>query len=216
MHSGRIGGVALIVGALGAVGTMVIHPVGGHLGESPDALRAAADMTRLAHGIALVSMPLMLFGYADFARRLGLARASALGGLVFQAFAVMAVLSAALMSGPVMGELLERAADPGRYGAAAVESQMRYTFVLNQAYAAVYTLASAAAVGAWSMGLWAVGRLRGLAMLGAVVAVGQPALLAFAGDDALSVHGFMIIVAAQAAWAIGIGLALWRDWAADA
>ena len=216
MHSGRISGAALIGGALGGVGTMVIHPVGGHFGASPEALQAAADMTRLAHGIALASMPLMLFGYADFSRRLGLRRASALAGLSFQAFATMAVLSAALMSGPVMGALLDNAADPGRHASADLQGQMHYTHMLNQAYAAVYTLASAAAIGAWSLGLWAATRLRALAILGLVVAAGQATLFAFAGDDALSVHGFLLIIVAQAAWAVGLGLALWRDWTAEA
>jgi hypothetical protein len=189
--------------------------VGGHLGASASDLQAAAEMTRLAHGIALVSMPLMLIGYVDFARRLGFSRASAQAGLTFQAFAAMAVLSAALMSGLVMGELLDNAAKPGRHGTAHLEGQMHYTHVLNQAYAAVYTLASAAAIGAWSLGLWAAGKLRGLAILGLIVALGQTALFAFAGDDALSVHGFMAIIIAQAAWAVGIGLALWRDWSAE-
>lgn len=215
MHSGRICGVALIAGALGGVGTMVIHPVGVHFGASASDLQAAADLTRLAHGIALVSMPMMLFGYADFARRLGFQRASAMAGLTFQTFAVMAVMSAAVMSGLVSGELIDNAANPGRHGTAHLEGQIHYTHVLNQAYAAVYTLASAAAIGAWALGLWAAGKLRGLAILGVVVALGQAGLFAFAGDDALSVHGFMLIIIAQAAWAIGIGLALWRDWTAE-
>lgn len=216
MHSGRISGAALIAGALGGVATIAIHPSGVNLGASPQDLQAAADMTRMAHGMALVSMPLMLFGFADFARRLGFQRASATAGLVFQGFAIMAVLSAGLMSGLVMGELIESAARPGHHGTSALEGQMHYTHVLNQAYAAVYTLASAAAMAAWSLGLWAAGRMRGLAVLGAVVAIGQVLLMAFAGDDALSVHGFMLIIAAQAAWAIGVGLALWRDWTASA
>lgn len=215
MHSGKITGAALIVGALGGVGTMVIHPMGYHLDASPGALRAAADMTRLAHGIALASMPLMLFGYADFSRRLGFSRASAMAGLAFQGFAVMAVMSAALMSGLVTGELLDNAARYGQAEAAVIRSQLHYTHVLNQAYAAVYTLSSAAAIGAWSLGLWAAGKLRGLAILGVVVALGQALLFAFAGDDALSVHGFLAIILAQAIWAIGIGVALWRDWSAD-
>ena len=216
MHSGKISGAALIIGALGGVGTMIIHPVGGHLGGSASELQAAADMTRLAHAIALASMPLMLFGYADFSCRLGFARASATAGLVFQAFAVMAVLSAALMSGLVMGQLLESAASPGRLGTAHLEGQMHYTFVLNQAYSAVYTLASAAAMAVWSLGLWSSRKLRGLAILGLAVAAGQALFMAFGGNDALSVHGFMLIIIAQAAWAIGIGLALIRDWTADA
>lgn len=216
MHSGRISGAALIAGALGGVATMVVHPTGVHLGRTPTELTAAADLTRMAHGLALVAMPLMLFGYADFARRLGFQRASATAGLAFQGFAVMAVLSAGLMSGLVMGELIESAARPSPLGTEALQEQAHYTHVLNQAYASVYTLASAAAMAAWSLGLWAVGRLRGLAILGIAVAAGQPAFMAFGGDDALSVHGFMLIIIAQAAWAIGIGLALIRDWTPDA
>lgn len=217
MHSGKISGAALIVGAIGGMVTMAIHPSGSHLDAGPEVLRAAADTTRLAHAIALVSMPLMLFGQADFARRLGFQRASATAGLVFQAFAVMAVLSAAVMSGMVQGELMDSAArSDAHQHRAVIGSQMHYTFVLNQAYAAVYTAASAAAMAAWSLGLWAAGRMRGLAGLGLAVAVGQAAFMAVGGDDALSVHGFMLIILGQAIWAIGIGVALFRDWRATA
>lgn len=216
MHSGKFSGGALIAGSIGALVTMAIHPVGGHLGDSPRALLDAAAATRLAHGLALVSMPLMLFGQADFARRLGLHRASALAGLTFQAFGVMAVLSAGLMSGLVMGDLLETAARPGAVAGETLRGQMHYTYTLNQAYAAVYTAATAAALAAWSLGLWAVGKLKGLGVLGVVVAVGQGLFMVIGGDDALSVHGFMAVIAGQAIWSIGIGLALWRDWTADA
>ena len=48
------------------------------------------------------------------------------------------------------------------------------------------------------------------------MAAGQATQFALAGDEALSVHGFLLIIVGQAAWAVGLGLALWRDWTADA
>jgi len=217
MHSGRISGAALIAGALLGGATMAIHPSGADLGAAPDALRAAADTTRLAHALALTAAPLLLFGYADFSRRLGVERASAMAGLAFWVFATMGVLGAAMMSGPIAGSLLDAWADttagsPERPG---LKALMDYTHYANRGFALVYGLASAAALAAWSAGVLAARRGRGLPLVGLLAAALQLLLFAFGGRDALSVHGFMLVALLQGVWAIWAGSLLWRDWRAD-
>lgn len=210
--SGRISGVAVILGAVGFVVTMSIHPQGIHLDGPAADLAAQAVMTRLAHGIALAALPLSLFGMADFSRRTGFGRPSALAGLVFYAFACAAVMNAALMSGFVQASLMDAYAGADAAGRANLAQLMGYTHRLNQAWAMVFSAGSAAAIGIWSLGLLAMKRERVLGGLGAAVAIGLAALLAFGGSDALSVHGYMLTALGQGAWMIGIGLLLWRGW----
>ncbi len=210
--SGRISGAATILGAVGFIVTMSIHPQGVHLDAPAADLAAQAMMTRLAHGIALTALPLGLFGMADFSRRTGLHRPSALAGLVFYAFACAAVTSAALMSGFVQGALIESYASADAAARAEIPRLIRYTHLLNQAWAMVFSAASAAAIGVWSLGFLAMKRERVLGWLGVAVAAGLGALLAFGGSDALSVHGYMLTALGQAAWMIGVGLLLWRGW----
>ncbi len=210
--SGRISGAAVILGAAGFIVTMTIHPQGIHLDGPASELAAQAMMTRLAHGIALTALPLSLFGMADFSRRNGFGRPSALAGLVFYAFACAAVTNAALMSGFVQASLMEAYTGADAAGRANLAQLMSYTHKLNQAWAMVFSAASAAAIGIWSLGFMAMKRERVLGWLGLVVAAGLGALLAFGGSDALSVHGYMLTALGQGAWMIGIGLLLWRGW----
>ncbi len=210
--SGKISGVAVILGAVGFVVTMSIHPHGFDLDAPAAELAAQAMMTRLAHGIALAALPLSLFGMADFSRRTGFGRASALAGLVFYAFACAAVMSAALMSGFVQASLMDAYIEADAAGRASLPQLMHYTHDLNQAWAMVFSAGSAAAIGIWSLGFLAMKRERVLGWLGLAVAAGLGALLAFGGSDALSVHGYMLTALGQGAWMIGVGLLLWRGW----
>jgi hypothetical protein len=211
LKSGQISGAALVLGALGGIVTMAVHPTGVQLNDAVDLARQA-HATRLAHGVALCSMPLMLFGLADFSRRTGFARMSALAGLSFYAFAIMAVLGAALMSGMVMGELIDAWPAALLVERPGLHRLMDYTHDVNQAYAAVFTLASAAAIFVWSLGLLAMKRGGLLGWIGVVVGVAEPLLIAFAGHDALSVHGFLLLTLMQGVWLVGVGVLLWKGW----
>lgn len=213
--SGRLAGAALIAGAIGFIVTMSIHPTGIHLDASPADLANQAMMTRLAHGIALACLPLSLFGMAEYSRRSGLGRASSLAGFVFYAFACIAVMNAALMSGFVQADLIDRYAEADAAGRTAVPQLMSYTHRLNQAWAMVFSAGSAAAIGVWSLGLLAMGK-RVLGGLGIAVSLGLIALLGFGGSDALSVHGYMLTALGQGAWMVGVGLLLWRGWVPEA
>jgi hypothetical protein len=209
--SGRLAGAALIAGAVGFIVTMSIHPSGVHLDSAAD-LASQAMMTRLAHGIALVALPLSVFGMAEFSRRSGFGRAWALAGFVFYALACIAVMNAGLMSGFVQAELMDRYAGADAAARASIPPLMSYTHMLNQAWAMVFSAGSAAAIGIWSLGLQAMKRERVLGWLGVAVALGLVALLAFGGHDALSVHGYMLTALGQGAWMVGVGLLLWRGW----
>jgi len=213
--SGRLAGAALIAGAVGFIVTMSIHPHGIHLDASAADLAAQAFMTRLAHAIALAALPMTLFGLADFSRRMGFARPAATAGLVFFAFACAAVMNAALMSGFVQASLMDSYAGADAAQRAALPQLMTYTHMLNQAWAMVYSAASAAGILFWSLGLMRLKGARVLAWLGVAVAVGEAALMAFGGSDALSVHGYMLMALGEGAWLIGVGLMLWRGWNPD-
>jgi hypothetical protein len=211
--SGRLAGAALIAGAAGFIVTMSIHPHGVHLDNAAD-LANQAMMTRLTHGVALASLPLGLYGLAEFSRRAGLGRASSLAGLVFYAFACAAVMNAALMSGFVQASLMDAYAGADAAERAAISRLMSFTFMFNQAWAMVFSAASAAAIGVWSLGFLAR-RQRALGWLGVAVAAGLGLLLGFGGRDALSVHGYLLTAIGQGAWMSGVGLLSWRGWSAE-
>jgi hypothetical protein len=213
MKSGRVSGLALVAGSVIGVAIMTVHPSHVDLSAPAEELSRLALSTRAVHAGALVGSALTLYGLVDFARRMGLDRASALAGLVFYAFGTAAVLSAAVMSGFVAGAAIEAAIGAAAAERAQLSFALRHTHWLNSGYALVFVVASAAGILAWSAGLWRAGRMRGLAGVGAVVGLGAIASL-FTPWPMVSVHGFLALVVAQAIWTISVGLTLMRnpDW----
>ena len=70
MKDGRIGGVALVAGALGFLVTMALHPTGHDLVE-PGAFERGALLAGWVHALAIASLPISFLGLSALARRAG-------------------------------------------------------------------------------------------------------------------------------------------------
>ena len=100
MKHSSIYGIALIVGAVGGVVTMIFHPTSHDLiGPVDQIARRNEIITVATHGLALVSIPISLFGFLGLSRRLGLDRPLVSAALVFYSFAAVAAMCAAVASG---------------------------------------------------------------------------------------------------------------------
>lgn len=209
MNDDRLGGIALIAGAVAGLVTMSLHPTGHDL-AAPGQFAASAFRNAAAHGLAIAGMPVSFLGALALSRRLASPARLATAALVIYGFSLAAVMSAAVVSGFVAPRLVRRmidAAGPARDG---WEMLLDYNYFLNQAFARVYVVASFAAIFLWSL---AIVRTRALApgvgVYGLVLA--PVAILAVAsGHVRLGVHGFGLIVLAQSLWLIVAGARLMR------
>jgi hypothetical protein len=207
MPSDRINGAALIAGALASLVTMALHPTAADLGRDFDAY---ARTNLIAHSIALAGVALTFFGALGLTRRLSGRANLAVGGLVVYGVAAIAALCAGVASGmiapPIIAEMA--GADGPRREALAV--MLEYTGLVNRAFAGVLVVASSLAILLWSAAVLTAGAFaRWAGVLGAVV--GGLVLLAFlSGHVGLDVHGFGLIVLAQAIWLVAMGALLMR------
>jgi len=209
MTDDRMGGIALIAGATGAIVTMSIHPSGHDL-FAPGQFAAMARLTVVAHALALASVPVSFLGAMALSRRVATPERLALAALVTYAFASIAVMSAAVVSGLVGPTLVRQllAAEPP--AKAAWEIAFRYNGMLNQALARVYVVASSVAIVLWSASILRSGALAwGLGIWGCLV--GPVILIALlSGHLTLGVHGFGLVVLAQASWLVAVGALMCR------
>lgn len=201
-------GILLVAGALAFVLVMLLHPTAGDLMGGEGAARQA-HVNVAAHSLALVATPGVFLGLLGLTRRLGPSDL-ATAGLVTFGFGAVAVLSAAVMSGFVATETIGWMAGSEGAERDLYHAFLDYTHSLNQAYSTVYVVASAVAFLLWAAAMLRTGRLSRAA--GAVgVVVGAGALLAFfSGHLHLDVHGFGILVFAQSAWLVWVGVLLCR------
>ncbi|HEY8132754.1 MAG TPA: hypothetical protein VII12_12785 [Thermoanaerobaculia bacterium] len=184
MKEDSAAGISLGASALTLLATMALHPTG------HDVLRSGGGKAAVSHSLALISVPLALYGFLILTRRLG---SLALLAFIIFAMAVMAVVNAAVLSGFVAPAFID---DP---------TLLHYTGRLNQAFAGVYVMASSMAIVLWSISIL---RQRISVWIGALgIVVGVLTMAAFGpGHLRLNVHGFGAVAIAQAIWMLCVAL----------
>ena len=209
MKDNRLGGIALIAGAIAGMITMSLHPSGHHGIMSPREMEILALLTRAVHALAIISLPLSFLGCMAMTRRLASPSRLSVAALVVYGFAVIAIMIAASMSGFVAPGVMSKlvAGDP------LTDTRrlfLDYTFQLNQAFASVYVVGSCVAIILWSIAILKTRQLAlGLGFYGVVLGLAILAVL-FSGSLALNVHGFGLVTFTQAIWFIVAGALLWR------
>ena len=196
-------GLALILGSLGGIVTMAVHPT---MESSHFAVTSG-----IAHSLAMGSVLLMFLGTCGLMKHLAAPDRLAFAALVTFGMAVVAVLIATAVSGFVVPDILKLMARDVPAAAPQWRIAIASIFQLNQAFSRIYSVAGAAAIVLWSMCCLRLGRLsRGVAIYGCITAP-LIALLIVVGHLRLNVHGMAGVMVSQVIWFIGMGLALWRS-----
>ena len=210
MRQNRTAGIALIAGAVAGLVTMSFHPTARELLQPGDEAARAAWRNAAVHWLAIASLPLLILGFLRLSRRLGSRRALVSAALITYILACAAVMCAAVLSGLVAPAVVRQilSADPSERSIQ--EALLVYTGQLNHGFARVHVAASSVAVVLWSASILRTRALaRAAGLLGCVIG-GATLLALLSGHLRLNVHGFGLVVAAQSAWAVLIGVLLCR------
>ncbi len=100
----RGGAIALILGSIAYIALMAVHP--SHIGPP---VIGHLSLSALVHGTALFVGPMLAFGYAAIAARLGLNRPLSAMGLAFCLAGALFGMLAGTMSGLVIPEIVQAA-----------------------------------------------------------------------------------------------------------
>jgi hypothetical protein len=202
--------IALIVGTVGGLVTMGIHPT--RLSwQDAELLKHELQVAIAVHVLALFSVPLTFFGLVGVWKRIGWQRPAAQFAILVYGLSAVAVMIAAICDGLVAPALIQKTIGATEAATGAIRSTLVYNFQLNQAAAKVFVVGSSISMIVWSYAISRLGRLEhGLAVLGWIV--GALAMLGiFSGHVGMSAHGFGLIVLLQAFWNIGVAVALIRS-----
>lgn len=213
MTDNRKAAWALIVGSVGGMVTMAIHPVaGGKL--SPVQIEHLATLSGVAHGLALVSVLLLFLGTCGLTRVLAAPDRLAFSALVTYGFAAVAIMIAASVSGWIVPDIMRQMArDVATDSASQADWRIAIAaiFQINQVMARIYAVAAALAIALWSARCLRSRQLsRGIAAYGCVTAP-LVALLIFAGHLRLDVHGMAAVLLTEVVWFVGMGVGLWKS-----
>jgi hypothetical protein len=212
MSDDRMGGIALIAGAVGSLVVMALHPTGRDLLTAGGGFERVAIQTAGVHALAIASMPVSFLGALALSRRLAAPDRLGVMAIVCYGFALAAGMAAAAASGFVGPDLARQIVAEDPAAADAWRIAFHYNGGLNQAFASILVVASSAAIVLWSAAILKGRTLaRGVGLYGLVL--GPVVVLALlSGYLILGVHGFGLVVLGQTIWfvAVGVQLARWR------
>lgn len=201
-NADRSHAVAILASVLLMAITMGLHPAGGGI----EHLRDISGLIVFTHTIAIISVPVLIYGIRGFRRRLGTDSRLAEAGFISFACGLFAVIAAAALNGlalPIFVRGLEGADDRTLDVAAVV---LRYGFSLNQAFDIIFIIFACAGIALWSMAIFNGKRMPlWFAVFGAVASVGAVVALA-AGFVLTDLTGFRIFMAGLIVWLALAGL----------
>ena len=211
MKHSRVYGSALILGAVGTVITMIFHPTGGDLlQEDKHAAKFSEFLAIATHSLALISYPVLCFGFIGLYRKLAKNEVISTAALVALFFGAFSILIAATASGLIAPTLTRQILEADEVSRTTLHAFLDYNFAINQAFTKVFVVASSTSIVLWSVNLWKEGiYARVVSGVGCLIAL--ISLLAFFGGHLqLDVHGFGLLAFAQAFWMILVGIFLFR------
>jgi hypothetical protein len=201
-------GTLLIVAAAAGMFVMLHHPIGHDILESGDFTRMAG-LNRFLHGLAIASVPMTFLGLMGLWRRLAPSEL-ATAALVVWGFGGIAILIAAAASGFVATDTMQWMNETEAGSKAMNHALGDYTHSLNQAFSKVNVVASSASLLLWAFAIEKTKRFNKAAGLFGLVVGGALLFAFFGGRLKLNVAGFGIVVFAQSAWLIWVGILLAR------
>ncbi|HMG19622.1 MAG TPA: hypothetical protein VK573_12925 [Gemmatimonadales bacterium] len=185
---------ALLIGVIAPLLIMGMHPTGADITTGGARL---VMINHLVHGVSLAAQPVVFLGLLGLWRSLRSDAATA--ALVFYGFGIVAILSAAVLSGFVAPDVV------------ADRPLFFYTGQLNQGFAKVSVAAMGVSLVLWGAALWAI---PGFARLPAVAGVIVGAVLALGivtGWLRLTVVGIVVVTLLQGIWIILVAAHLLRE-----
>lgn len=199
MTDDRKSGIALVAGSLGGILTMAIHPTNA----------ATLPMAAPAHTLALVSVALLFLGACGLTRRIAAIDRIAFVAIVTFAFACVAILVAAAVSGFIMPNIIKHMNRDIPDNAHEWRIVIDAIFQINQGFARIYSVAASIAIILWCISAIRNGGFgRASAIYGCIIA---PLIMVGIGIGhlQLDVHGMALVGFAQAIWFIAVGSQLW-------
>lgn len=202
----------LILGLLGSVITMLVHPTGANiLPDNPNAMHML-QVNVFAHSLAIACIPLTFIGLLGFSRTLGLDRLLVQSALVSYGFGGIAGMAAAVYSGfggTGLARLMTKTNDePTRQ---MLEAMFRYNGIMNQGFAKVMFVATSVSIICWSASILKSNKLgKAIGVFGSLIGVLSLALFA-AGHLHLDVHGFGAFIFAISVWFLMVAIWLFKS-----
>jgi len=204
----RLGGIALILGAIASVATMVFHPMHFSAIAPAEAIAHQVRVLLAVHALALLSVPTVVFGFVGLTRCIGWERPGSLFAFIVYCLSAIAIMFAGIADGLINAALIQKMLSADEAARGLLRAALEYNFQLNQACAKVFVFGTALSIISWSIAIVRIGPFkRAIGVAGFFVGVAELAVL-LSGRVRLDAHGFGLIIFLQAIWMVAVGVSM--------
>jgi len=199
-------GMALITGAIIMTITMVMHPTGGNL----EHLRHISTMIIITHSLAILSIPVTLFGLWGLTKKLSADNSWSIGAFITMCMGMFAVLLAAAVNGLALPFFISRYHETTPEMANSLSLLLTYNMSLNHAFDYIFIGDVCIAISLWSVVIIKTHNFpKWAGYLGLITCV-----LVIAGFIAgfifVDLTGFRVFIAGLVVWMVIVGFLLKR------
>ncbi len=200
MKQDKIRGIALIAGSLAIVIVMAFHPTG------HDIITGQAMLNKIVHSLVIATIPILIFGFLGFSHRVGMDKSTVQFAFITYVLGSFAVMCAAVINGLVAPTLLEDMISTDDVTRQTLRLILDDNGLLNAAFSKVFVVATSTSIICWSIAIFKKNTLSKItAIIGIVIGVlGIAGILS--GHLRMNIHGFGLLILAQAVWNVLIGV----------
>lgn len=197
-------GLALIIGSILVIITMVFHPVGGNF----EHLLKISKMAIISHGLAIISIPILAFGFWGLTVRLGKNDSLSLLGFIIMLFGLLAGMLAAAINGLALPFFIKQYQDQSVEIITQINHIIQYGFALNKAMDYIFIASCCFAIVLWSIIIIKKSTLpKWIAYLGLLLGI-TAIMLMLSNVAFTNLYSFRIFIAGLVSWIIVTGYAI--------
>jgi hypothetical protein len=210
MKDNRFAGIMLILGTVASVVVMSFHPTHFSAVASTEAMSNQIRVLLAVHALALLSVPVVVFGLVGLTQRVGWERPAALFAFIVYCLSAVAVMLAAIADGIINAALIQKMLSTDEAVRQPLKAALEYNFQINQACAKVFVFGASLAIISWSIAIVRLGPFERVIGLGGFF-VGVAAVAGLlSGHLRMDPHGFGLIILLQAVWMVAVGVSMVR------
>ena len=197
-------GLALIIGSLLMIATMVLHPVGGDFNQ----LLKIATIGVISHSLAILSVPFVTYGFFGLSLRLKDASFLSFTGFSILFFSMVAVLIAAATNGLILTDFVRSYEGASEETIASLAPVFVFLRSLNHAFDYIFMGGLGLAMLFWSIAILRTKAMKSWLGFFGILLVIISLVLFSSGFELLHVAGFRIYIFGNAAWILITGFLL--------
>lgn len=197
-------GLALIVGSLLMIATMVLHPVGGDFNH----LLKIATVGIVSHSLAILAVPFVGYGFFGLSVRLKEASFLSNAGFSIMLFALVAAMIAAATNGLILTDLVRS------YEGASAETieSLKPLFVFmrsfNHAFDYIFMGGVCLSMLFWSIAILKTKSMKSWVGYFGILLTATSFILFLSGFELLHLAGFRVFIFGNVAWILTVGFYL--------